>query len=34
MDRNNCVQLDGIVLISMETISMDSDDGARDLIMR
>jgi hypothetical protein len=32
MDRDNCVLLDGIVMISMKTIEMDSDNGARDLI--
>jgi hypothetical protein len=34
MNRDDSVLLDGIVLISMETIQLDNDDGAHDLIMR
>ena len=34
MDRHSCVLLDDIVVIVMEIIQLDNDDGARDLIMR
>jgi hypothetical protein len=34
MNKHSSVLLDGIVLIAMEIIQLDSDDGARDLIMR
>jgi hypothetical protein len=34
MDRHGCVLLDDIVVIVMEIIQLDNDDGARDLITR
>jgi hypothetical protein len=34
MNRHSRVLLDGIVLTAVETIKLDSDDGAHDLIMR
>jgi hypothetical protein len=34
MDRHNCVLSDDIVLVVMEIIQLDNDDGARDLIIR